>query len=434
MANVKSLTSSPLVRRVLKGMGAWGSAQVATIVIQLASLPIFLSFWSIETYGTWLTLTTIPSYLALADFGFLTATSNKMIALESVGKHKEANVSFQSAIMFILGVSAVMLLLALAGMETVSWAFPKLEQYSGVVLVLTVAVVVSLFGSLAQTVFVATQGFAAGTYLYTVARMLDWIGSIVGLVVGGTFMSVALYGTVCRFAFTLYFIYLSHRRRPEIKWGLRDASKQELRDSLKPATLFMVFPLASALSLQGFIVLVTATLGPAATAVFSSYRTIARIVVQCAAALSQSMWPEFSRMHSTQEVDRLRRTYTHAARLSSGIGLAASLTVLAISPLLIAYWSKGHIAFSWSLMGAFMVYSLIASMWHVPRVMLMSVNQHALLARQYFTFSMLSLVLGVVLAREIGIMGPVLAMVAGEVAMWLASRRSVSNMWQAAPA
>ncbi len=434
MASVKSLTSSPLVRRVLKGMGAWGSAQIATIVIQLASLPIFLSYWSIETYGTWLTISTIPSYLVLADFGFLTATSNKMIALEAVGKHKEANVTFQSGVLFILGVSAVIMLLAVLGMETASFVFPKFEQYSSVVLVLTGAVVVSLVGSLAQTVFIATQGFAAGTYLYTIARVLDWLGSIVGLVIGGSFMSVALCGTICRAVFTLYFIYLSHHRRPEIKWGLRHASARELRESLKPASLFLIFPLASALSLQGFIVLVTATLGPAATAIFSSYRTIARIVVQCAAALSQSMWPEFSHMHSTQEVARLRRTYSNAARLSSAIGLAASLTVLAISPLLIAYWSKGHITFSWSLMTAFMVYSLIASMWHVPRVMLMSINQHALLARQYFTFSVLSLVLGVLLAKQMGLMGPVLAMVAGEVAMWLASRRSVSNMWRGAPA
>lgn len=434
MANVKSLTSSPLVRRVLKGMGAWGSAQIATIVIQLASLPIFLSFWSIETYGTWLTLTTIPSYLVLADFGFLTASSNKMIALEAVGKHKEANVAFQSAVLFIAGISIVIMLLAFVGVEAVHLIYPGVDQFSATILVLTASVVVSLFASLAQTVYVATRGFATGIYLFTASRVLDWLGSIAGLVIGRSFLSVAIGAVVCRGIFTLFFIYMSHRRSPGLKWGLQHASKQELRESLKPATLFMVFPLASALSLQGFTVLVTATLGPAATAIFSSYRTIARIVVQCAGALSQSMWPEFSHMHSVQERDRLRRTYTHAARLSSAIGLAASLAVLAVSPLLIAYWSKGHIAFSWSLMAAFMIYSLIASMWHVPRVMLMSINQHALLARQYFMASVLSLVLGVFLAREMGIMGPVIAMVVGEAAMWLASRRSVSIMWRGAAA
>lgn len=413
-------------------MGAWGSAQVATVVLQLASLPIFLSYWSMATYGTWLTLTTIPAYLGLADIGFITAASNKMIAFEAVGKHRESNVAFQSAILFITWISAGLMVVSVASVYTLAHFYPQLHDYASAIIVLTVSVVISLFASLAQTVYVATQGFATGTYLFTISRVLDFVGAVVGLIVGGTFLSVALGAVLMRGAFSLLFIYWSHTRSTHLKWGLRHASGAELKESFRPATLFLVFPVASALSLQGFTILVTATLGPVATTVFSSYRTIARIVVQAAGTLSQTMWPEFSHMHSTQEVSRLRRTYTNAARLSAGIGFLVSLAVFAVSPYLIEYWSKGHIVFSWSLMAGFMVYALIASMWHVPRVMLMSINEHGLLARQYLIASVLSIGVGALLAREVGLMGPVIAMVGAEAGMWLASRRTVSGLWQGA--
>ena len=43
-------------RRILAGMGANSFGMAITILMQLASLPIFLHFWNLETYGKWLIL------------------------------------------------------------------------------------------------------------------------------------------------------------------------------------------------------------------------------------------------------------------------------------------------------------------------------------------------------------------------------------------
>ena len=47
---------TPIVKRVIAGVGANTYDQLANIVMQLVSLPIYLSHWDVRTYGTWLVI------------------------------------------------------------------------------------------------------------------------------------------------------------------------------------------------------------------------------------------------------------------------------------------------------------------------------------------------------------------------------------------
>ncbi len=75
---------SAVFKRIYASIGANATGQVITILIQLASVPIFLNYWSLEVYGQWLMLTAVPTYFALSDFGFLTVIVNKMTILCTV--------------------------------------------------------------------------------------------------------------------------------------------------------------------------------------------------------------------------------------------------------------------------------------------------------------------------------------------------------------
>jgi hypothetical protein len=60
-----------MLRRIILGLGANAVGQAVSIVIQLFSLPLYLLYWDLSTYGTWIMLSAVPAYLSMADFGMV---------------------------------------------------------------------------------------------------------------------------------------------------------------------------------------------------------------------------------------------------------------------------------------------------------------------------------------------------------------------------
>jgi len=100
------------LKKLLSASGANAVSQGAAIAIQLVSVPAFLTVWSPEEYGVWLMLSSIPSYLLLADAGVVPVAINKVSALAASERHEEATVTFQSAILFCAMVGLALTALA----------------------------------------------------------------------------------------------------------------------------------------------------------------------------------------------------------------------------------------------------------------------------------------------------------------------------------
>src|SRR5690606_33706147 len=151
---------------------------------------------------------------------------------------------------------------------------------------------------------------------------------------------------LARLGYTLLSIGLSQRRTDFLRWGLRQARWSELRQAAAPGMLFFSLSLTNALSLQGFTLLVAATLGPAATAVFNTYRTVARIVVQVTNGLSNPLWPELTALKGRQDGPAFWRLYRRANRLGLLIAAGGALLVYLAAPTLLDVWTHGQIPFT----------------------------------------------------------------------------------------
>lgn len=410
------------------GAGAYGYAQAVSIGTQLVSLPLFLHYWDMATYGYWLALTALPFYLSMADAGISQASCNRMIGLITQGQKARAAAVFQSAVAFLLGVS----LLALIAVGGVLLLLPPstltAPAWKTVIMLLSVSVVLSLFCSLAEVIYKATDGYAAGTYLVTTGRLVDWAGGLVGLVLTQSFIGVATAMLLARTGYTLLSLWLSQRRTDYLRWGLRQASWPDIRQTAAPGMLFLSISLTNALSLQGFTLLVAATLGPAATAVFNTYRTIARVVVQVTNALSNPLWPELTALKGRQDDDAFWRLYGRAKRLGLLIAAAGALLVFLAAPHLLAVWTHGQVPFTAADMALFLLYAAVCSATQVPRVVLMSINRHKGLAAQSLVAAVVSLVVAWLVWRGAGMAGVVGAMVLGEALVWLTATRSVHRL------
>ncbi|MEP7098953.1 MAG: hypothetical protein ABI781_00495 [Burkholderiales bacterium] len=424
----------PLVRRILASTGSNAYAQAVTIVIQLVSLPLFLSHWDVATYGQWIALSALPSYLAMADVGMVTAAGNRMTMLIGEGSERLANQVFQSVLVFVLAVCGGAMLLVLAAAAL--WPADAAATFSVrvAVVLLSAAVVAALVGGLPEAIYKATHRYALGAALASTTRLLEWAGGLVGLWWFGDFIAVALGALIARVSCTLVMVLHARLTTPAVRWGFADASRAEIRRCAGPAISFMAFPAANALNFQGMTLIVAALLGPSATVVFNTYRTLARVTVQATATFSHALWPEFSRLFGQRDEAALAALYHRSVWLGLALAGGASALVYLSAPGVLQVWSKSQIAFSPTLMGVAMLYAAAAGAWHVSRVLLLATNQHSGLAWPFLTASAVCLPLAWLVAQAFGLIGAMGAMLALEVGMAVFCARLSSRLLNPAAA
>ena len=398
-------------RRIIEGMGANAFGMVITIAIQLVSLPLFLYFWNLETYGKWLVLSAIPSYLSMVDLGMVTAAGNKMTMAMGRNDAFEANRIFHSAQAFII---IIIIALALLIIPTVFFApltwFDNMGQRIALA-ALSLSVLVGLFGGLSEAAFKASGRFALGTTLGHCVRLSEWLGSLLGLVLIGSFESVALGGLIIKSLSTIVLIKFNNKTIHALDWGLKFAQMSEIRMMFKPAISFMVFPLADALSFQGITILVGSIFGPISVALFSAHRTIARVLVQMTSILSYVLGPEFSMRFGEAGTKGIKTLYMRTSFLGVFQAVLSSVVLYFISPWLLKVWTHNEVYFDSSLMLCMLTYAAISGVWHIPRALLMATNQHAKLSLWILALSCLRIAFSWGLSQIYGLIGIVIALV-----------------------
>jgi len=192
---------------------------------------------------------------------------------------------------------------------------------------------------------------------------------------------VALCGLFMRVVMVLANAIISTRASQGLTWRLDHASWHEIKEMVKPAASFMLFPLANAVSFQGTTLLVGGLLGPATLVVFNTHRTVARIAVQVTGILSYALWGEFSALFGKGGAQAVAPVYWRSARIGIAFSVGLSVLLYFMSPTLLRLWTHGAIACHPVMMALMLIYAAISGVWHIPRVLLMSTNQHVHLAQ-----------------------------------------------------
>ncbi len=406
--------NTSLSRRVLAGMGANAMAQAITIFVQLASLPLFLRYWDLSRYGVWLMISAVPSYFLIADVGMVTAAGNKMTMAIGRGDVTAANTVFQSALVFMLLTCGTMILLGVPG--AILFAPPGLEEFDRrlALAALILGVLLGLFGGLAEAIFRATGRYALGTTLANLVRIGEWCGYMCGLILFKSFAAVAIGGLGMRIAGLTMMMIVSARHAQGLEWRFRQAEWLEIRGMARPAISFMAFPLSNALAFQGMTLLTGSVLGTSIVAVFNTYRTLARVAVQATSTFSHALWPEFSLHFGRGGVGAVVSMYRRASTLGVVMAIALSLLLYGAAPMLLKLWTHGAIAFLPIPMLLMLAYSAVGGSWHVPRVFLISINEHDRLALYSLLSAAGSLLLAAIMSEAWQLDGIIWAMVLSE--------------------
>lgn len=415
------MSTSSLKSKLLRNLGANAYGQLITVAIQLASVPLFFHYWGLELYGEWLILSAIPAYLSLSDIGFATVAANDMSMRLAKGDQQGTLEVYQSIWVFISGVSLLVgsalayLIVSFPVNSLFSISHINAVQTSQVLFVLMLYVLLGLQGGVLNAAFRAVGRYAYGTVMNNSIRLIEWLCSMLALVLSGSVLDVAMAALIVRTLGLMVLWFTLRVHAPWLMLGVQAASVHKIRELLKPAIAFMAFPLGLALSLQGMVLVIGMLMGTASVAIFSTYRTLARLLVQVITMLNQAIWPEISAAYGSGKIDVVNKLHRKSSSLTFWIALASVMAIGMLGEWVVSLWTRHAFQPHPVLLVLLLTSSFLNVLWQTSWVVLMATNQHQKISIVFIASAASGLIMSALAIPLFGLNGVGLALVVAEI-------------------
>jgi len=368
---------------------------------QLASLPIFLSRWDLEQYGQWLMIIATPAYLTLSDVGLLTAAGNLMAMHQARQETTEVNRIFNSSLAAILVL--IPLVATCAGTLLLAFTFGLNGNQRSALFIMILAALLMVASGLFDAAYRPFGKYPKATVLLTSARVVEWVGSIIGLFIAGTLTSAAAGLCLGRAASIVAMTAFARRDVPQIRVNLRTADTAEIRRLLSSGVGFLSFPFGNIVTVQGMVLLVGAQLGGSAVALFSSIRTLTRMLTQISTLTGRSMAPEISLLYGAGDERAAAELTSHVLRKVVPITIVAALVLAPLGSTILRIWSRGKLAINVPVYVLLLIAAVASSFWQINSIRLTATNRHSFLAVIFAVVSVMALLVAYVGDRYFGI-------------------------------
>jgi O-antigen/teichoic acid export membrane protein len=409
-----------LKKRIVRSSSANGLGLLARLANQLLIVPILILGWSAELYGEWLLISTIPTFLALSDFGFIAAGSNELAKRASQGTREETqsfydlySVSFQRwSFMLALVITICSFLIPFTQLMGLKLISPV--ESAQIFILLSISAIIAQ-NSLSLLAGLRVQGkfhiglltralFALTQILFTWLLVSFFNASPVILAMSMLFFSIIQYVTEW---FILKNSGLYQKANPFI-W--RYKGSETMRPYLLMGLELMLMPLAQALVLQGSIILIGKFLGPIAVAVYATHRTLARTSASLLQIFTVPLRAEAGMLQKEDDKPLLTEVTSSLSRITLWLSLITSFGLILLGSWIFSIWTQEKLIYNPELFIILLIAVIFESLWRVPTSIRLGSNRHKPVAWGYFFLSLIGLLLATYLSIDYGVEGVALGL------------------------
>lgn len=393
------------------GLFSQGYSQAVTIGAQMLVLPLMVTFWGAEKYGSWLIISALPSYLAMADLGFAQISANDMTMRMARGDSQGALIVNQTAWLFNLGVTLILIVAfglfvaivpldELFGLKTEGVGNVSAATFLLGLLTLT-SIIFGVVGAGMRSVgllwaVVSINATSRLTEALLLAACAFWDADFL------LSSFLLLLNRLLIFAVACWQFY---RKYPQFRPGIQQADLVLLRRMVIPSVAYMSYTASNALNIQGVSLIVAAFLGPVAVVVVNAIRTLTRLGRTAASIVINSLEPIFAQLSGAGENKKGEKAFRFLiAAASAGTVIYVGGMWLMGEPFL-AWWTRGTVVNQAALFHMMLFGVVLEIAWYTLQTPFVSTNRHSLFASWLLCFSLAGLLVLWVLIPHVGLLG-----------------------------
>src|SRR6185437_14300220 len=205
-------------------------SRLSSILIQAVQLPVFLHFWSMELYGDWLIVNTIPTYLSFSSIGFGSVAGNEMTMMVARGDRAGALRVFQSCWWLIAGLCSIAIVVFCAALYFLPaahlLAIHSIDENDTkwIIFYLGVSVLLGQLEQLLQCAYRCVARYAYGSFVKSLMSLTAFALTLVAVALHHGPRIVALVFAAANITCTVIFAWMVKRDLPWLEFGWRHAS------------------------------------------------------------------------------------------------------------------------------------------------------------------------------------------------------------------
>lgn len=374
-------------------------------------VPVLLAGWGKQLYGEWLALTAAATSLAVLDMGMQTYVVNRLNQCRTLGAREEYARILQSGLLFSLGVANLAALLVAPAL----WLLPLDRWLNFSVTTHSAAAWVALLIVL-QVLYAIPQGLLSGIYrtineyprgqMVNNARyLLSLLGMLAAVWLGGGLLAVAQVQLTALLLTCGYIVWDLRRRHPEIPLGFRRGEVRLAFSFIVPSSGFLGIQMVMVLVIQGSTLLVNGLFGAAMLVTFSTSRTLSNLIKQVGATIQNAVWPEFTSLEAERKLAELRHIHMLVSKIVMISATCSAVYLMVYGDIVLALWTRGHVAYDTWLMASFMLLSGSQSVWLTSSILLSASNRQKTVFVAALLGGTVGLPLGYALSFPFGLTG-----------------------------
>jgi O-antigen/teichoic acid export membrane protein len=389
-------------------------------IVMIAMVPLMINYLGRESYGLWIAVSSISTFVVFADLGLGNGLINVLAKADGLNDQKSAREAVSSAFFILTAWAVILGLVGTILIPEIDWlnffhlSDPEtVRQAQSVVFIFFILFVVRLPFSIANKIQMAYQE----NYLNSIWMAAEKLGMLIVAIFGVFTKQSLLFFVVTLTSIPLFMSFLNNaylfaRHRPWLRPGIACCTKKTLLELLRTGSFFFVTGFAGVLSIQIDTLVIGRFLGAEQVPVYELPLRLFMIATTLLSFVLIPLWPAYREAIICQDFEWVKKTFKRTLFLTFSATLPFVLLLLIIAPLIVQLWTGMAIDIPFSLLIALGIYALMTAVSGPIAMILNGANSflgvRAILA---LVGSIINLGLSVFLIRRIGIAGPIFATV-----------------------
>ncbi len=383
--------ASPIRRNLLANLLGVG----INLLNQVVLVPFYIIFWGNELYSDWIVISALITIFAISDVGINNVIQNRFAIKFTEGNYKECN-DLLSSNFVILGLTYFVLLLLTLIYLTIfdiskNMGLHVLNSHdAGLIFILLLTnIFLSMYGRIQNAVYRATHHTDRVTYIDQFVFLAVVITTLIFIITRASLIWMCVSISIPHILITIY-KHFDSRRYFKHQVSYVDVNWKLIRHLLTPSLTFMSFPIANAIVIQGFTLIVNRYFGANEVVLFNTSRTMCNFIKSLINTIQNAVWPEYSIAYGEKNYERMRTLHRKSIRTSVAIATLIGVVLMIMGPLIFKIWTHGRVPFDYLLMLGLITSLIIESLWISSSITIMATNTHTRLGLSFVTIAALS--------------------------------------------
>lgn len=381
------------------------------IAIRLFQVPILINYLGTEGYGTWILISSIPSWLSISNLGFGNVAGNDAALASGENNIQKIEKVYSSVLYGLILLSILLIFIVLLILYIFKWVellninFLEENDLKIILFILSSTVVLSFFTQIVSIKYRVSNNNHRGIWIGNLRPWIDFLFLWLMILLDFKFIGIASSGLIGILIYLVILILDTNKNCRYINVSIKKVDNKYAVYLIKKGIVFQAFPIGNALQNQGYIMVVNHLLGPVAVTLFTTLRTLVRSANQVMELVNQSIWPELSFLLGAKRMREARDVYDKSIKISGVAALAIVIVLLAFGPFLYSFWLGKAVEVNRELLIWFILPIPLTAWWFTSSVVLMASNLYEGYAVRYVSISLVGLLVAWGLGYEFGMPG-----------------------------